>query len=531
MAQQYQLPGEFRAPDLSATAAVAGNETARDQEVMNNYLRQFNEATNIQNADRLMSLREREFAQQMVNNERDFQLRKDNQEFNWTNSNRNYEITKNLNAVQMQAQGLQFQKTQWELTQLKNQQAAQEKIAGMAPDLMTDFENKFGANPGYSRDFQKNYIRWRSGVAKTPAEAQAVDAIFQPYKDQYTQWGKDDLDSKLATIGSFEDRLEDIQVGELSGTDLYQQATDYYQNGDVFNAKRTLGILSREIEKTEVARKAKEKIGLLKNIQSETGQPNVTVNVGAGGEVSGVVAPSRYAGRYPAGVASRFKPLGIKEVQDYQNQTVQLDTDINDLNTKLEEYSSNPNAPEAVRLQAQLKDKQDQKDEIKGILELNRQTQVKNLEGIINPQAPQPAGVPGVPVTTMPLPTATGAQPAVAPTVPQTATTPSGARAVFNASQPKAPDLNAYVPKPTSKTNEETELPENRKTLMQGMEEARQRAKPELPKLQKELAQLQAIPNYIEPNAARFDEFAAARDRARRRRIAELQSEIKSLNF
>jgi hypothetical protein len=531
MAQQYQLPGEFRAPDLSATAAASGNQTARDQEVMNNYLRQFNEATNIQNADRLMSLREREFAQQMVNNERDFQLRKDSQEYNWMNSNRNFELTKSLNEIQNKAAGLQFLKAKVDLDRVNRELTAQEEIAKRAPELIDDFESKFGANAAYNKDFQKNFIRWKSGIAKNAAESQAIDVLFGGYKDAHANWSKEDYDGKLATIGSFEGDMDEIQVGGMTGTELYDKAMEARKNGDLFNEKRYMSMLSRGIETFETRRKAEEKVNLLQGIQKETGQPNVTVNVGAGGEVSGVVAPSRYAGRYPAGVASRFKPLGIKEVQEYQNQTVQLDTDINDLNAKLQEYASNPNAPEAVRLQSQLKEKEDQKDEIKGILELNRQAQVKNLEGIINPQAPQPAGVPGVPVTTMPLPTSTGTQPAVAPTVPQTATTPSGARAVFNASQAKAPDLNAYVPKPTSKTNEETELPENRKTLMQGMEEARQRAKPELPKLQKELAQLQAIPNYIEPNAVRFDEFAAARDRARRRRIAELQSEIKSLNF
>ena len=149
MAQAYQLPGEFRAGDLSAAAAYSGDQTARDQEVMNNFIKQYDATTNISNANRMQSLRERQFAQEMINADRNFQLARDQQEYNFQAGTKDFDLKKEYQQAQLRNFDLNAQQAQWNLQMQREDYDNTQEAIKMGPSWRAELDARLGPSGAY----------------------------------------------------------------------------------------------------------------------------------------------------------------------------------------------------------------------------------------------------------------------------------------------------------------------------------------------------------------------------------------------
>ena len=80
MAEQYQLPPQFQAPSMAEVSYQAGDSQAMDNANWKMFTDQINKYTNIENANRDISLREKQFKNLVVQNDRNYDLRREKQD-------------------------------------------------------------------------------------------------------------------------------------------------------------------------------------------------------------------------------------------------------------------------------------------------------------------------------------------------------------------------------------------------------------------------------------------------------------------
>jgi len=134
---------------MSATAAYAGNQTLQDQEVMNNFIKQYDATTNITNANRMQSLRERQFAQEMINADRNFQLTKDQQEYNFQAGTRDFELKKEYQQAQLRNFDLNAQQAQWNLQMQREDYDNTQEAIRMGPSWRAELDARLGPSGAY----------------------------------------------------------------------------------------------------------------------------------------------------------------------------------------------------------------------------------------------------------------------------------------------------------------------------------------------------------------------------------------------
>jgi hypothetical protein len=528
MAQPYQIPGNFQVPSLAETSALAGNDNIQAEAQMDQFTRQATAWTNILNANRDQSLRERQFAQQMVNADRNFQLTRDQQEFNWVNSNRDFELRKDVQKATLQNTDLQYRAAKYNLDRAMADNEAMSALANKTPELMTEFESSFGQNPGYSADFLKNYTQFQSRYAKTPATAQALRTMFQPYFDQNEQFKNAHVQDNLGNLESYlySGDLGEIHLGGtvkedgtkeggISGVDAYAQISAGLGSRDQVERTKAVGMLSaltREVKKYETMKSAAARVAEAKQIAGVTNQGLMQFKIGPTGEVESQVGTTRYpyAGRGVAGPAG-MRAMTTKEVDQTKAEIQLIEGQAADLNKQLENLDSS--SPQYASIQSQIDDLDAKKEIQKEKLSANDEVILKKLQGQVNPttpgQTPAEATGPSVSAPMTGAPSYLGEAPSIA------------------SYKPKAPAPKPSVateipaPKPVSTVEiagEQLDVVQPRKTLAEGMEMISAPAKAQL---QTELAGLQAKPAYTGQ-----DPLKRAAENARRNRISEINKAL-----
>jgi hypothetical protein len=244
MAQAYQLPGEFRAPDMSATAAYAGNQTLQDQEVMNNFIRQYDATTNITNANRMQSLRERQFAQEMVNADRNFQLARDQQEYNFQAGTRDFDLKKEYQQAQLRNFDINAQQAQWNLQMQKDTYGNQKEALSLAPSWNDELKGRLGAQGAYGPNADEIIADFILEKGVNPGYRAVLDQMIIPYKQQAETYKANAFDAVIAKAEAYNSRGEldkiffqdpdNFEGQEINGRYLLYKMKEARDKGDMY---------------------------------------------------------------------------------------------------------------------------------------------------------------------------------------------------------------------------------------------------------------------------------------------------------
>jgi len=332
MAQAYQLPGEFRAGDLSAAASYSGNQTARDQEVMNNFIKQYDATTNITNANRMQSLRERQFAQEMINADRNFQLAKDQQEYNFQAGTRDFDLKKEYQQAQLRNFDINAQQAQWNLQMQKDTYGDQKEALSLAPSWNDELKGRLGAQGAYGPNADEIIADFILEKGVNPGYRAVLDQMIIPYKQQAETYKANAFDAVIAKAEAYNSRGEldkiffkdpdNFEGQEINGRYLLYKMKEAREKGDMYGlaaykAQLELGLgdFAREkaVKIQEEATLRASQLGLpVGQVDVKGGEittrfeaPKVTAGTGAGGSRAGL--SEKFAGKSEQEAMAGFK--------------------------------------------------------------------------------------------------------------------------------------------------------------------------------------------------------------------------------
>ena len=235
MAEQYQLPGEFRPQDMSAISYKAGDTDALDRANADNFIRQWDAATNITNADRSQSLREKQFQQLVVQNDRDFDLRRERQDQDIRTGDLDFELKK-----------FKYDSDKKSFNQLEETWAKKDEIIGAL--------EAFSPNGGNDQQYPQARVRVFKMFANNPNAYKIVQGILGPYDEQYGVFKANKYTEDAVEVqGAFDDGILDgINVGDTTATDYWRNAK-LNQNDDPDGFAAAVRQLRRKINEIRTA--------------------------------------------------------------------------------------------------------------------------------------------------------------------------------------------------------------------------------------------------------------------------------------
>ena len=206
MAEAYQLPGAFQLPSIPQASFNVADERATADASFNQFTDQIRQYTNINNANREVSLREKEFLRKVVENDRNYELKAEEQNQNIRIGNLNYEINK-FSYDKQRENYLQLQEAWGKREEWQNTIDRLAPNGGNSPTYLTDKARAFRL------------------LAKNPADFQVLQAVLDPYDKQYAVFEKTkSLEDEAEVQSAFDEGLLD---GEKIGD---QDATSYFRD-------------------------------------------------------------------------------------------------------------------------------------------------------------------------------------------------------------------------------------------------------------------------------------------------------------
>jgi len=303
MVENWQLPGAFQVPDMSRIAAISGasagdgggggggssgglntdSQGAADWDYFNQTMTRY---TNIYNANRAQSLRERMFVNDIRNQDRDFTLREQLQNANIAASDRDYLLRKDINDVRIKSEQIQAEKNQFILDQTKKEQALIDEAIKQAPNLMEKFEAQYGKNAGYNKDYQRNKADFIMRNAANPAYKAVLDQIFLPYDRDYQTFADNKLGDARAVVESLimSGKYNSTTVGGVPLPEVYAKVKQDISEGRVDEARAGLMAISDELKPQLQMRDLEGKARLGVAMSQLTGQPMTGGKVTAEGK-------------------------------------------------------------------------------------------------------------------------------------------------------------------------------------------------------------------------------------------------------
>ena len=229
---------------MSATAAYAGNQTLQDQEVMNNFIRQYDATTNITNANRMQSLRERQFAQEMVNADRNFQLARDQQEYNFQAGTRDFDLKKEYQQAQLRNFDINAQQAQWNLQMQKDTYGNQKEALSLAPSWNDELKGRLGAQGAYGPNADEIIADFILEKGVNPGYRAVLDQMIIPYKQQAETYKANAFDAVIAKAEAYNSRGEldkiffqdpdNFEGQEINGRYLLYKMKEARDKGDMY---------------------------------------------------------------------------------------------------------------------------------------------------------------------------------------------------------------------------------------------------------------------------------------------------------
>lgn len=204
--QTYPLPRDYILPEIPKSAYAMPDDGALATAQADNFIRQYTNVTNIENANRAQSLREKEFLRQVVENDRNYELKAEEQNQNIRIGNLNYEINK-----------FSYDKQRENYVQLQDAWGKREEWQNTI--------DRLAPNGGNSPTYLTDKARAFRLLAKNPADFQVLQAVLDPYDKQYAVFEKTkSLEDEAEVQSAFDAGLLD---GEKIGD---QDATSYFRD-------------------------------------------------------------------------------------------------------------------------------------------------------------------------------------------------------------------------------------------------------------------------------------------------------------
>jgi hypothetical protein len=235
MADQYQLPGEFRPQDMSAISYKSGDTVSVDRENANNFLRQWKEATNITNADRAQSLREKEFQNLVVRNDRDFDLRREKQDQDIRTGDLDFELKK-----------FKYDSDKKSFNQLEETWAKKDEIIGAL--------EAFSPNGGNAQEYPQARVRVFKMFANNPNAYKIVQGILGPYDEQYGVFKANKYSEDAVEVqGAFDEGvLDEVLIGSTPAPEYWRNAR-LNQNDDPDGYAVAIRVIKRKVNEMRTA--------------------------------------------------------------------------------------------------------------------------------------------------------------------------------------------------------------------------------------------------------------------------------------
>lgn len=346
MAEQYQLPsfqlpsigglmGEvalpqgFRPPDMTGII-----DRAADREI--NQLQQFNRSmelyTNIMNADREMSLRERDFQRKVLSDDRNFQLLREKQDSDLR-----------MDEIRFEAARYNYEKAKQNDQQLAD---AYSKL----PEYQQAFSEVFPAG-GAVADFNSKINALRSRFVKNPSDAIMFNEISKPYYADQKTYIDSGVEKNHGVIESWlsEGYFNNIQrddagnitgsqpltFGGLTADETYKQALAAYARGDMTGYYAKMAPLMEIGKAKQQAREQSIRMGALQQAGEIAGLPVAKILLGKEGEITGELAmPTVY--RSPGSRPERPQTLNKEDLEQLQQNIDDADARVKAAEDELE---------------------------------------------------------------------------------------------------------------------------------------------------------------------------------------------------
>ena len=235
MADQYQLPGQFQAPSMAEISYNAGDDNAQATAQAANFIKQWNAVTNIENANRDISLREKQFQQLVVQNDRDYDLRREKQDQDIRTGDLSFELKK-----------FAYDTEKKNFNQLEETWAKKDEILGAL--------ETFSPNGGNDQQYPQARVRIFKMFANNPNAYKIVQGILGPYDEQYQIFKANKYTEDAVEVqGAFDDGiLDDITIGETRAVDYWRNAK-LNQNDDPDGFAAAVRQLKRKINEVRTA--------------------------------------------------------------------------------------------------------------------------------------------------------------------------------------------------------------------------------------------------------------------------------------
>jgi hypothetical protein len=204
--QTYPLPRDYVLPEIPKSAYAMPDDGALATAQADNFIRQYTNVTNIENANRAQSLREKQFLRSIVENDRNYELAAEQQNQSIRNDNLTYEINK-----------FSYDKQRENYVQLQEAWGKREEWQNII--------DRLAPNGGNSPTYLTDKARAFRLLAKNPADFQVLQAVLDPYDKQYAVYEKTkSLEDEAEVQSAFDAGLLD---GEKIGD---QDATSYFRD-------------------------------------------------------------------------------------------------------------------------------------------------------------------------------------------------------------------------------------------------------------------------------------------------------------
>jgi hypothetical protein len=207
MTETYPIPNQLQLPNIPQSAYTIQDDGALATAQAANFIRQWNEVTNIANADRAQSLREKQFQQLVVQNDRDFDLKREKQDQDMRIGDLSFELRK-----------FQYDTEKKNFAQLEETWAKKDEIIGAL--------EAFSPNGGNDQQYPQARVRVFKMFANNPNSYKIVQGILGPYDEQYQVFKANKYSEDAVEVqGAFDDGLLDgINVGETRAVDYWRNA-------------------------------------------------------------------------------------------------------------------------------------------------------------------------------------------------------------------------------------------------------------------------------------------------------------------
>jgi hypothetical protein len=207
MTETYPIPNQLQLPNIPQSSYTIQDDGALATAQAANFIRQWNEVTNISNADRAQSLREKQFQQLVVQNDRDFDLRREKQDQDMRIGDLSFELKK-----------FQYDTEKKNFNQLEETWAKKDEIIGAL--------EAFSPNGGNDQQYPQARVRVFKMFANNPNAYKIVQGILGPYDEQYQVFKANKYSEDAVEVqGAFDDGLLDgVTVGDTRAVDYWRNA-------------------------------------------------------------------------------------------------------------------------------------------------------------------------------------------------------------------------------------------------------------------------------------------------------------------